>query len=537
MSIVITQPATLPSSPSLLRLPKGCFGLLLSALLTPLSLVILGYHPYAEDGGLYLAGVKYLLNPSLFPHFRAFVTAPLTYSVFAPGVAFLIRHSGLSFGRVVFALFVLCLFATIFAAWQIAQVCFSGILEQVGATFLVALWLNLPVAGTSLMLIDPYLTARSFSTPLVLLALAAALRAVAVRRSPTRGGGYNALVWAAMWIALAALFHPLMAGYGAGLILAALWMESRRPQSTLLKAASLIAAALACAAALQAISAIPSAAVARVSLTRSYWFLARWEWFEVLGLLAPLLILFIFLKSNRFGDYNAFARVMIVGGVAAIAISLCFARPGLLSFSVSHLQPLRVFQSIYFALFLGLGACLARFVLHDVWWRWGVAGVLLAAPVMIPAWLVFPYSAHIEWPRSASVTPNKWVAAFLWIKDSTPSNALFALDANYISNPKEEAQSFRPIAERSSLPDFSKDGGESSVNPSLSNDWVRGVDAQTNLSSESDQARDRALRGLGVTWMVLESQAATAALCPYDNGTVKVCQFGTALSGTPSSSK
>ena len=45
--------------------------------------MILGYHPYAEDGGLYLAGVKYLLNPSLFPQMRQFVTAPLQYSALA----------------------------------------------------------------------------------------------------------------------------------------------------------------------------------------------------------------------------------------------------------------------------------------------------------------------------------------------------------------------------------------------------------------------------------------------------------------------
>ncbi len=228
---------------------------------------------------------------------------------------------------------------------------------------------------------------------------------------------------------------------------------------------------------------------------------------------------------------------MIVVGFTAIAISLCFARPALLSFGVSHLQPMRVFQGIYFTLLLGLGACLARFILRDVWWRWAAAIVLLGAPVMIPAWVVFPYSAHIEWPRSGSVSPNRWVAAFQWIQGNTPADALFALDANYITDPREEAQSFRPIAERSSLPDYSKDGGESAVNRSLSDDWVHGVDAQTNLSSESDQARDQALRGLGVTWLVLKSQAVTAALCPYDNGTVKVCQFGTTPSSTRSESR
>ena len=51
LSIVITQPATHRSSHRLLRLPKSYQGIFLSLLLTPLSLLILGYHPYAEDGG------------------------------------------------------------------------------------------------------------------------------------------------------------------------------------------------------------------------------------------------------------------------------------------------------------------------------------------------------------------------------------------------------------------------------------------------------------------------------------------------------
>ncbi len=526
MSIVTTQPVTRRLSLELHRLPEMFSGVLLSALLTPLSLLILGYHPFAEDGGLYLAGVKYLLNPALYPHSRSFVTAPLTYSVFAPWLAFVIRHGGLPFNQGVFACFVACLFATIFAAWCIARVCFVSVLEQSGATLLVALWLGLPVAGTSLMLIDPYLTARSVSTPFVLLALAEALRATAGRRTGTRSGVTSAFALALLYIALAAAFHPLMAGYGAAFILAAVWMETRPFRSKLLQAMSLGAAGIACAAGIQAYSPVQPASITSVSLTRSYWFLARWEWFEVLGLIAPLLLLLVLARSERLKPFNALARTAVVLGVTTIVISLCFARPSLHSFGVSHLQPLRIFQLIYFALFIGLGASLARLLLRSIWWRWSLAVVLLGAPVVISARIIFPSSAHIEWPQDTLVSTNKWVQAFQWIQRNTPADALFALDANYISDPREDAQSFRAIAERSSLPDYSKDGGETAVNPFLIDEWVRGVKAQTNLSSESDLARDEALQGLGVTWIVLKNKAVTSLHCPYDNGTVKVCERG-----------
>ena len=71
--------------------------------------------------------------------------------------------------------------------------------------------------------------------------------------------------------------------------------------------------------------------------------------------------------------------------------------------------------------------------------------------------------------------------AFLWIRGNTPKDALFALDADYINAPGEDAQSFRAIAERSALPDYSKDGGEASIAPDLTAAWSIGQAAQRGL--------------------------------------------------------
>jgi hypothetical protein len=125
------------------------------------------------------------------------------------------------------------------------------------------------------------------------------------------------------------------------------------------------------------------------------------------------------------------------------------------------------------------------------------------------------------------VPRNPWAQAFLWVRDNTPKDALFALDADYINAPGEDAQCFRAIARRSALADYSKDGGEASIAPVLTADWVRDQAAQQALSSPSttDAQRLAALRPLGVTWLVLQPSAATSLDCPYANSAVKLCRL------------
>ena len=60
------------------------FPVLLVSALAIFAFAVAGYHPFAEDGGLYAAGVERLLDPSLFPHETAFVLAPMRHSLFAP---------------------------------------------------------------------------------------------------------------------------------------------------------------------------------------------------------------------------------------------------------------------------------------------------------------------------------------------------------------------------------------------------------------------------------------------------------------------
>ena len=136
----------------------------------------------------------------------------------------------------------------------------------------------------------------------------------------------------------------------------------------------------------------------------------------------------------------------------------------------------------------------------------------------------YPASAHVEVPWEAPV--NGWEQGFVWARDHTPKEALFALDARYITRGKgEDAQGFRAVAERDALADYSKDGGEAAVSPRLTAAWVQGQAAQTGLEQENDTAREAELRPLGVTWVVLEADSITGWTCPYTNDQVKVCRL------------
>jgi len=151
--------------------------------------------------------------------------------------------------------------------------------------------------------------------------------------------------------------------------------------------------------------------------------------------------------------------------------------------------------------------------------------VLCAGAMSYVQWQSFPASPHVELPGREASSSSAWVQAFLWAKNHTPRDALFAMDAMYVNTDGEDSQNFRAIALRSALPDYSKDGGEASITPTLAEQWEQGAIAQRGLSTLGDVDRDERLQPFGVTWMVLHTNATTAHPCPYDNGTVKVCKL------------
>ncbi|MGA1982816.1 MAG: hypothetical protein ABSG84_10080 [Acidobacteriaceae bacterium] len=509
------------------------FAVLLVSALTLFALAVHGYHPYAEDGGLYVAGVKWQLDPALYPHGTAFVLEPMRFSLFASLVAALVRLTRFSLPAVLLVIHVASVWATLFAAWMLATRCWAQRAARAGAVVLLSCWLTLPVAGTALFLMDPYVTARSLSTPCTLLALVGAL--------DFTGRGANLATrrrGLCLWtggIALAAVMHPLMAAYALWATLMLVCVRSSWRTTRVWAPVGLSAATLAVAACLQHMAKPENVDSIRAALTRTYWFPALWAWYELVGLVAPLVILLAFAWASRKPPQQgsapensarqALARMAVAVGVTAFLVAALLARAAAAAHLVARMQPLRVFQIVYLVMVLALGAKLGEWVLRRSLWRWVAAMVLLGGVMLAAQRAAFPNSNHLELPWT---TPrNPWVQAFLWIRGSTPRDALFALDANYINAPGEDAQSFRAIAERSALPDYSKDGGEASIAPELAQAWTIGQAAQQGLSSrqEIDAQRVAALSPLGVSWVVLESGAATGFDCPYRNEAVKVCRL------------
>ncbi len=506
------------------------FVALLISALTLFALAVHGYHSFAEDGGLYLAGVKHLLAPELYPHSTAFVLEPMSHSLFAPMIAAIVRLSHLGLAPTLLAVHLATIWATLFAAWMLATRCWITRTARTGAVMLLACWLALPVAGTALAIMDPYLTARSISTPCTLFALVGMLDATDWLTSP-RLRRRGLILWIAS-IALAAGMHPLMAAYALGATLFLACMRSPNPRVRIWFTAALSVASLAIAACIHIASPPDSADYRRIALTRTYWFPAAWSWYELIGLAAPLAILAIFAfrtaGKRSAGESNparALAQMAIAAGTTAWLTATLFAHANAATHLVARMQPLRVFHIVYLIMVLLLGAKLGNLVLRRHPWRWAAAMLLLGGIMFSTARAAFPSSPHIELPWTSAT--NAWVQAFLWIRDNTPKDALFALDADYINSPGEDAQCFRAIAERSSLPDYSKDGGEASIAPELTGEWKTGQQAQQQLSAPAttDAIRTSALTPLGVSWLVLDAHASTQLNCPYTNSSVKVCRL------------
>lgn len=507
--------------------------------LTLIAVVVHGYHPYAEDGGLYLPEIKRLLRPGLYPQGAEFIVGHLRFSIFAPVMAGLVRWSHLRVETVMLLVYLASFWTTLFAGWLLAARCYPSREARCGAVALFAVWLTLPVAGTSLMLMDPYVTARSFSTPFALLALVGALQFLL----PGSGSvdGRTAAQWQGVLLCCAAVagaaaMHPLMGAYAFGSVMVLACVMSPRRQIQIWGTIGLSGAAAGLAVTLQMSGVPESKAYLSVVQTRYYWFLSEWHWYELMGLVAPLVIL----AMSAFGRRGAklkqdesdaarvgLAKMAVVSGVIAVAVAVLFARSAFATHSVARLQPLRIFQLVYVVMILVVGAAVAERVLRRSVLRWVVVFSLLAGVMVFAERQTYPESARLELPGTMqwSAPKNPWEQAFVWISRNTPQDALFALDSHYINLQGEDAQGFRAIAERSVLPDYSKDGGVVANKPALTGEWMQGLAAQANLSTEDDAVRMKALRPLGVSWVVLDRGAKTGFRCEYANAVVKVCRL------------
>lgn len=237
------------------------------------------------------------------------------------------------------------------------------------------------------------------------------------------------------------------------------------------------------------------------------------------------------IASRRTGEKGQTVRLIsqtvALAGAVGIAIEVLFARLSSETYAVARLQPLRIFQSIFLIMLAMLGGLLGSKLLERKVWRWAFLFLVSGVCMFFVQVQTNPHSAHHElrWINSA----NGWQQGFLWIREHTPKNALFAIDAKYIDAPGEDSQNFRAITERSVLPDYSKDGGLAAIAPELAIPWSYGENLQRHLDRAPDASRVDKLAPLVVSWLVLSRGAQTDWPCPYQNQSIKVCRMSAPL--------
>lgn len=479
------------------------------ALLTAAALAIHGYHLGVEDGEIYIPAARKLLHPQLYPYGSEFFLSHAHLSLFAPILAWTARLTHLSMDWTLFVWYVVTIFATLTACWMLAAACFTAARARWCAVLLITGALTMPATNTALLLMDPYVTARSFSTPLTLFVLAALLR----RR----------YAWAAALTVATASIHPQMAAYLIFLA-AVLWLAERFALDGQQKHTALPAAIAALPLGFQ-LGRAPQP-YREALYARDFFFLYNWSWYDWLGMLAPLAFLAWFWKGRLRGTTPAFARLSFAllpfGLISILAAAVIASTRELEMFA--RLQPLRSFHLITLVFMLFLGGVIGEYLARERLWVIPALCLPLAAGMFYAERATYPDSPHIEWPGVAT-SPNAWVNTLLWIRHNTPQDAVFAVDSRYFKAPGVDVHGFRAISARSELADYFKDGGAVSMFPKLAVEWKQMTNATYGLNHFTLADFERLAREYPVTWAVIRGPAPAGMQCPYEQHGYSVCRI------------
>jgi hypothetical protein len=473
------------------------------------ALVVNGYHMGVEDCETYIPAAKKLVNPSLYPFAPEFFLDHEHLSIFGHVVAGVSKLTHLPVDWAIFLLYLFCIFGMIASCWLIAVACFTSSRARWSATVIITAVLAMPAANTALLLMDPYLTARSFSTPLTLIALGCLLQ----RR-------YKLATAAAIFTGL---FHPQMVAYLAVLAIVIYATEqnkarAKQPVPALASAIGILPTGF---------DLKPATGAYHEALyTRDYFFLYNWQWYHWLGMLAPLAILAWFWRGKLRGTTSAFSMlsfVMIPFGLLSIIVAMVICSSPVFD-NFIRLQPLRTFHLITIVFVLLLGGVIGEFVGRKRPWAIGAFAAALAIGMFFVGRATYPKSPQIELPTASS--PNSWVNTLLWIRRNTPVNAVFAVDSHYLRDEDADSHGFRAVAERSALADFYKDSGAASLFPTLADEWKQMSEATTGLNQFSTADFQRLkLEYPAVNWTVVHGPAPAGLQCPYQQKGYAVCQI------------
>jgi hypothetical protein len=491
-----------------IRLGTYKTGILL-LLLTVAALLTHGYHPYAEDAEIYLPGVERILHPTLFPVGQEFFRSHASMTLFPNLTAFSLRVTHLPFEIGLFAWHITSIFLLLLACWQLGALLFESPRARWGSVCLIAALLTTPVAGTALYIMDQYLNPRNLAAFASVFAVARILEKKYLR--------------ALLWIAFAACVHPLMWVFPFSF--GALWLvieQIERRTGWRVEGIAALGSLLSV-----GIPLVPSDSPAYHESARmhAYFYIQDWQWYEWVGIFAPLALLWWFARVARARQKPLLARacrVFALYGVIYFLVALAVDLPASFE-SLARIQPLRSLHLLYMFLFVCVGGFLGEYVLKDRIWRWLVLFVALSVGMFMAQRSLFSASAHIEWP--GRVPKNPWAQAFVWIRESTPTDAVFAIDPDYMRLPGEDTIGFRCLAQRSRLADTVKDGGVVSMFPPLADEWWEQVRAQNPWKNFRAPDFAPLREKYGVTWVVVQQPGVSGLTCSYQNSAVRVCRL------------
>jgi len=477
--------------------------------LTAVALLVHGYHPYAEDAEIYLPSVERFLNPQLFPVGREFFASHASLTFFPNLIALSLRVSYVPFAAGIFVWHVASMFLLLLACWELGGILFANQRARWGGVCLIAALFTIPVAGTALYIMDQYLNPRNLAAFCAVFAATQCLRKKYVR--------------AILWLMFAASVHPLMAAFSFSFC-ALLWvidlLENRRrylSQGTALGVCFLLPFGI-------SLDPPTSPAYHQAALRHGFHYIQRWEWYEWLGIVAPIALLWWFYRIAVRQERKALGRLckaLAIYGTIYFVAALVVDLPPRFE-SLARLQPLRSLHLLYILLFVVMGGLAGEYLLKNRIWRWLILFVPLGAGMFVAQRELFPQSAHIEWP--GAVPKNPWAQSFVWVRDNTPVDVVFALDPRFMQLAGEDEIGFRCLAERSRLADDTKDSGAVSMFPPLAEKWWEQVQAQTPWNSFAAADFERLKSKYGVSWIVTQ-QPVAGIECPYENEVVRVCRL------------
>jgi hypothetical protein len=476
-----------------------------------LSFAVMGYHPGVEDDGLYLAAVKYRLNPSLYPHDSIFFLIQMQATYFDKWMAAFIRLTSIPVAVAELLWQGIAIAWILFCCRGIARQLFQEEWAQWAGVAMVGAMFTLPVGGTALFLVDQHLHPRTLATALILVAVWLVLAGKRLLTVPV--------------LVLSLFLHPIMALFGASFCFF-LAMALREPVYEQLGKLIRSRRGLGMAAFVPFgwLFDPPTALWQKAMDTRHYLILEQWAWYEWLGAVAPLLLFWLLWRvaSRRGEDRLArFALAVLLFGVFHETLALIvWGTPALVR--LTPLQPMRFLHLVYLFMALMGGCLIGKYLLKASAWRWAVFILVFNLGMFAAQRYQFSGSEHLELPGRPSANP--WLEAFAWIRLNTPVDAYFALDPDYLAAPGEDFHGFRALAERSQLADAIKDTAVVGLFPALGPEWYRQLAEESEYRQFKLADFERLKTAFGVNWVVISHRPPQGLDCRWHNSAVSVCR-------------